>query len=83
MVYGSERLSYGELNARANKLAHYLRRLGVGPEMVVGLCVERSVEMIVGLLGILRGAELTFRWIRPIRKSGSAGWFRTVEFGWC
>lgn len=49
-----ERLTYRELNARANQLAHYLQSLAVGPETVVGLCVERSVEMVVGLLGILK-----------------------------
>ncbi|OJH36748.1 hybrid non-ribosomal peptide synthetase/type I polyketide synthase [Cystobacter ferrugineus] len=49
-----ETLSYGELNARANQLAHHLRSLGVGRESLVGICVERSVEMIVGLLGILK-----------------------------
>ncbi|MCP4657222.1 MAG: AMP-binding protein, partial [bacterium] len=48
------RLSYGELNARANRLAHHLRRLGVGPETAVGLCVERSLELIVGTLGIIK-----------------------------
>ena len=47
-------MSYGELNERANQLAHYLRQLGVGPEARVGICVERSVEMVVGLLGILK-----------------------------
>ena len=54
VVYEDQQLSYGELNARANQLAHYLRGLGVGPETLVGLCVERSVEMVVGLLGILK-----------------------------
>jgi amino acid adenylation domain-containing protein len=49
-----ERLSYGELERCANCLAHYLRGCGVGPGVLVGLCVERSVEMVVGLLGILK-----------------------------
>jgi amino acid adenylation domain-containing protein/non-ribosomal peptide synthase protein (TIGR01720 family) len=50
----TQRLSYTELNARANRLAHHLQSLGVGPEARVGLCVERSIEMLVGLLGILK-----------------------------
>ena len=54
VVFEDLELTYGELNGRANQLAHYLRKLGVGPEVVVGLCVERSPEMIVGLLGILK-----------------------------
>nr|VFK09968.1 MAG: amino acid adenylation domain-containing protein [Candidatus Kentron sp. FM] len=49
-----DKINYGELNARANRLAHRLRKLGVGPEVLVGLFVERSVEMIVGLLGIMK-----------------------------
>jgi amino acid adenylation domain-containing protein len=52
--FEGERLSYGALERRANQLAHHLRGLGVGPETLVGLCVERSVEMVVGLLGILK-----------------------------
>ena len=47
-------LTYRELNRRANQLARYLRKLGVGPETVVGICVERSLEMIVGVLGVLK-----------------------------
>jgi len=47
-------LSYRELNQRANQLAHYLRRLGVGPEVLVGICVERSSEMIIGIIGVLK-----------------------------
>lgn len=48
------RLTYRELNERANRLAHYLQKLGVGPEAVVAVCLERSLEMIVALLGILK-----------------------------
>lgn len=54
LVFASERLTYRELNNRANQLADNLTRLGVGPEVLVGLCVERSVEMIVSVLGILK-----------------------------
>ncbi|AUX43556.1 uncharacterized protein SOCE26_050060 [Sorangium cellulosum] len=54
VVFGDQQLSYRELNARANQLAHRLRSLGVGPDRLVGLCVERSIEMVVGLLGILK-----------------------------
>ncbi|MGB7923854.1 MAG: amino acid adenylation domain-containing protein, partial [Pyrinomonadaceae bacterium] len=54
VVYEDEQLSYGELNARANQLAHYLRSLGVGRESLVGILLERSVEMVVALLGTLK-----------------------------
>ena len=54
LVGEEKRLTYAELNWRANQLAHYLKRLGVGPEVLVGLFMERSVEMMVGLLGILK-----------------------------
>ncbi|WP_315705401.1 MULTISPECIES: non-ribosomal peptide synthetase [unclassified Bradyrhizobium] len=54
VVCGDASLSYRELDRRSNQLAHHLRRLGVGPEMVVGLGLERSVEMTVALLGILK-----------------------------
>jgi amino acid adenylation domain-containing protein len=49
-----QRLTYRELNERANQLAWYLREQGVGPDVLVGICVERSLEMVVGLLGILK-----------------------------
>jgi amino acid adenylation domain-containing protein len=54
VVHGERRLSYGELEARANQLAHKLSALGVGPERLVGICVERSVEMVVAMLGVLK-----------------------------
>jgi len=54
LISETARLTFGELNQRANQLAHYLKRRGVGPEVLVGICVERSVEMIIGLLAILK-----------------------------
>ena len=54
VVFEDQQLNYRELNARANQLAHYLQNLGVGPDVLVGICVERSLEMMVGLLGILK-----------------------------
>ena len=54
VIYEDDRLNYRELNVRANQVAHYLKKLGVRPESLVGVCMERSVEMIVGLLGIMK-----------------------------
>ena len=54
LVFGRQQLSYQALNRRANQLAHFLQKQGAGPEVLVGLCVERSVEMVVGMLGILK-----------------------------
>jgi amino acid adenylation domain-containing protein len=54
VVFEDQRLIYKELNDRVNQVAHYLRKLGVGPDVLVGLCVERSADMIVALLGILK-----------------------------
>src|SRR4029077_16516464 len=54
VVFEDRQLTYAQLNARANQLAHHLCRLGVGAEVLVGLCVERSLEMVIGLLGILK-----------------------------
>jgi amino acid adenylation domain-containing protein len=52
LLFADEQITYRELNRRANQLAHYLRSLGVTTDIPVGLCVERSVELVVGLLGI-------------------------------
>jgi amino acid adenylation domain-containing protein/non-ribosomal peptide synthase protein (TIGR01720 family) len=52
--YGDQQLSYRELNGRADQLAHYLRRCGVGPEVLVGIFIECSIEMLVSVLGVLK-----------------------------
>src|SRR4029077_878142 len=54
VVCNAQQLTYSTLNQRANQLAHYLRALGIGPEVCVRLCMERSLELVVGLLGILK-----------------------------
>ncbi|RCJ25078.1 hypothetical protein A6770_28095 [Nostoc minutum NIES-26] len=54
VVFGNQQLTYSQLNCRANQLAHHLYSLGVGADVLVGLCVERSIEMVIGLLGILK-----------------------------
>ncbi|CAJ7237015.1 non-ribosomal peptide synthetase [Burkholderia pseudomallei] len=54
LTFEGQRLSYAELNARANRLAHYLQARGVGPGRLVALCAERGIEMVVGLLAILK-----------------------------
>ncbi|HEX7154408.1 MAG TPA: amino acid adenylation domain-containing protein [Thermoanaerobaculia bacterium] len=54
VVFGDRAMTYAELNAEANRLAHFLREKQVGPDMLVGVCVERSLEMVVGLMAILK-----------------------------
>ncbi|WP_437779136.1 amino acid adenylation domain-containing protein [Sorangium sp. So ce1097] len=54
VIFGAKRLSYRELNARANQVAHALERRGVGPDVLVAIAAERSVELVVGLLGVLK-----------------------------
>src|SRR5207244_2758096 len=72
VVFEAESLTYGELDRGANRLAHHLRGLGVGPEVVVGLCVERSPAMVVGLIGILKagGAYLPLDPSYPAERLG-------------
>ena len=57
VVFEGETLTYAELNARANQLAHYLQERGAGPDVLVGLCVERSLAMVIGILGILKSGS--------------------------
>ncbi|NDU72292.1 amino acid adenylation domain-containing protein, partial [Actinomadura sp. DSM 109109] len=54
VVHGAERLTYGELERRANRLAHHLRALGAGPEVRVGVCLHRSVDLVVALLAVVK-----------------------------
>ena len=54
VAFQDQQLTYQELNAQANQLARYLQKLGVGPEVLVGICIDRSLEMVVGSLGILK-----------------------------
>ncbi len=66
--FGDGQLSYGELDRRANQLAHYLIGLGVAPEAPVGICVERGPEMVIGILGILKAGGVYV----PIDRSNPA-----------
>jgi amino acid adenylation domain-containing protein len=72
LVSGREQLSYGELEQRANRLARYLRRQGVQRETLVGVCLERSIEMVVALLGILKagGAYVPLAAEYPVERLG-------------
>jgi amino acid adenylation domain-containing protein len=80
VVDAASAITYAELDARANQLAHRLRRAGVAPDVIVGLCTDRSVDMVVGLLGILKagGAYLPLNFEHPparlqhqLRETGS------------
>ncbi|WP_437966991.1 amino acid adenylation domain-containing protein [Sorangium sp. So ce260] len=72
VVAGDRQLTYGELNRQANRLAHHLRRRGVGGGSLVGLCCERSADMIAGLLGILKagGAYVPLDPHAPVERLG-------------
>jgi non-ribosomal peptide synthetase component F len=80
--FGGE-LSYEELNSRANRIAHYLVEKGVGPGFVVGLCLDRSVEMLVGCWAFLKLVGLSFLWIQPTPHCGWKPCWRTrVQESW-
>ncbi|MEW6737800.1 MAG: amino acid adenylation domain-containing protein, partial [Acidobacteriota bacterium] len=71
LVYEQERLTYQQLNRHANQLAHYLRALGVGPEVLIGICLDRSIEMVVTILGVLKagGAYLPINPDYPVERT--------------
>ena len=71
MEYEGEQLSYEQLNRRADQLAHYLRSRGVGPEVAVGIMLDRSLELIVGLIAILKAGGAYVRWTLNTRSSDS------------
>jgi non-ribosomal peptide synthetase component F len=56
VVFEERQLTYQQLNAKANQLANYLKEQGVAPEVLVGICAERSLEMVVAILGILKAS---------------------------
>jgi hypothetical protein len=70
IIHHHERVTYDELNRRANRVANYLRDLGVGPETLVGICMDRGIDLVVGLLGILKagGAYVPFDPDYPIER---------------
>ena len=75
LIFGQESVTYGELNARANQLAHHLISLGVRAESLVGIALERSIEMVVALLGVLKagGAYLPLDPDLPTMARASGG----------
>lgn len=70
--FNNEHLTYAQLNAKSNQLAHQLQKLGVKPEVLVGICVERSLDMLIGILGILKagGAYIPFDPTYPQERLG-------------
>lgn len=72
LIFEEQQLTYQELNQRANSLAHYLREMGVKAEVLVGICVERSLDMVVGILAILKagGAYVPLDPSYPIDRIG-------------
>ena len=73
LTFDGQELSYDELNGAANQVAHHLRKHGVGPDSLVAFCVDRSMEMVIGLLGILKagGAYLTIDANSPVERLAS------------
>lgn len=87
LVFAGEELTYRELNERANQLAHHLIELGIRPEMLVGVCLERSFELVIGILGILKAggaympldAEDPYQRLESIVTDAKIGYFVTQQ----
>ncbi len=79
LVYGDRRLTYRELDERANELARYLQGLGVGPDVLVGICMHRSLELIVGILGTLKAGGAYVPLDPTYPKKRLAAMFEDVE----
>ena len=77
VICGAERLSYRELDQRAHQLAQRLRILGVEPESLVAVLLERSTELVTALLAVLKAAVLMYRWIQPTRRSAWVSCWQT------
>ncbi|XVV38530.1 AMP-binding protein [Streptomyces sp. CA-100214] len=75
VVCGDERVSYGELDVRSDRLAGVLAGLGVGVESVVGVVLERSVDLVVALLAVWKVGVCMCRWMWRCRRSGWVGWW--------
>ena len=69
VIFEHQSLTYNELNQKANQLAHYLRRQGIKPDQLLGICIDRSLEMIIGVLGILKAGVRMCQSILPIPKN--------------
>ena len=74
VVSGERQLSYRELNQRANQVAHYLQKRGVGPESLVGVCLECSPELVVALLGVWKAGAPTYPSIPLTLGSACRSW---------
>lgn len=83
LVFGAQQLNYAALNARANRLAHALIERGVGPDSLVGVAMERSVEMVVGLLAVLKAGGPTSPWTLTTPRSVRLICSMTVQSACC
>lgn len=71
VTYGQDALTYAQLNQRANQPVHFLRKRGAGPEILVAMYMERSLDMVIALLAILKAGQPMCPWIPRIHRTGS------------